>query len=173
MKPLLILIGSALIPAAGIAAPEALLKSEYEKIRDERNQAPAFAARKMDANTVKFLDAVKKDWELRSSECPDPAFTKIVGLTGMSNDVKGVVEFYTHITPPFSANDHHRNAKEAVIAATLTVSLPISVDSLVHTKEGLAYIKNSQTTVTVFEDTEKGLKRTVYVKPTKGEQDGA
>jgi hypothetical protein len=173
MKPLLILIGTVLIPAAGIAAPEGLLKAEYVRIVEERNQAPFFAEHKMEDADVKFLEAVKREWELRSSECPDTAFTKIVGLTGMSNDVKGVVDFFTHETPPFSGNDDRRNAKEAVIAATLTVSLPISVDNLVHTMEGLAYIKNSQTTVTVFEDTEKGLKRNVYVKPAEGEQAGA
>ena len=156
-----------LIPGAEIAAPKAFLKSEYEKIRDERNQAPTFAARKMDAKAADFLEVVKRDWELRSSESPDSAFSKIAGLTGFSNDVKGVVDFYTHKTPPYSKDDHQRNAKEAVIAATLTVSLPISVDSVLHAKGGLTYIKNSQTTATVFEDTEKGLKRTVYVKPAR------
>ena len=158
-----------MIPVAGIAAPDALLKSEYEKIRNERNQAPMFAARKMDADAAKFLDVVKSDWESRSSECPDSAFAKIAGLTGVSEDVEGVVAFYTHKTPPYSAEDHRRNAKEAVFAAALTISLPISADNLIHTKEGVAYIRNSKNSVTVFEDTEKGLKRTVYVKPASKE----
>ena len=160
-----------MIPVSGIAAPEVLLKSEYERIRNERNQAPSFTARKMDAGSAKFLDVVRAEWESRSHECPDSAFAKIAQLTGVKEAVKGVVAFYTHKTPPYSAVDRRRNAKEAVIAAALTISLPIPVDNLIHTKEGLAYIRNSKNSVTVFEDTEMGLKRTVYGKPAKGERD--
>lgn len=162
---LLTAMGTVLIPTVAVAAPDAPLKSEYEKIRKERNQAPLFASRKMDADDARFIERVKATWEVQASECPDPNFAKIAALTGMEKTVAGVVAFHTHKTPPYSPEDPARNAKEAVIAATLTVTLPISVDSLVHTRDGLAYIKNSKDLVTVFEDTDKGLKRTVYVKP--------
>ena len=164
-KSLLVLIGTVIIPVAGIAAPNVLLKSDYEEIRSERNQAPTYTARKMDAESTKFLELIQSEWESQLSKCPDSAFTKIAAVTGVSNDVAGVVAFHTHKTPPYSALDHRRNAKEAVFAATLTVSLPISADNLIHTRDGVAFIKNSKNLVTVFEDTEEGLKRTIYRKP--------
>lgn len=169
-RPLALLIVASLLPAAGIAAPEVLRKAEYDRIRAERNEAPSFTAREMDGEAARFLEVVKATWDARSRACPDPAFAKIAQLIGMKETVQGVVAFHTHKTPPFSLTDHRRNAKEAVIAATLTIALPTSVDNLIHTKEGAAYIRVSETCVEVFEDAGKGLARTFYVKPDQGEQ---
>lgn len=164
----MILLSVTMTPIGVMAAPEkAISKKEYEKIVKDRNLGSEFAAREMDAGDVEFLDAVRSNWNLRTSSCPDEVFAKMAEITGVSVDVRGVVALYTHKTPPFSGDDDHRNLVEAEIAAVLTVSLPTTMDNLIYVKPGVAYIRHSEKSVTVYEDTAKGLKCDFYSKSDK------
>ena len=164
---LVLLVGIALAPLSGLSAMEAIKKSEYDQIRKARAAAPTFVSRKIEDGMAAYLKKVREDWTVETQVCPDPTFAKIAALTWVKESVEGVVSLYTHKTPKFSFLNQSRNVREAVIAATTTVALPISLDSLIHTREGLAFVRLSKSRVEVFEDTEKGLRRTVYVDAPK------
>ena len=83
---------------------------------------------------------------------------------GTPASAASVVRLHTHKMPPFGPGKDERNLREATLAGAMMVALPVSVDGIIHHKEGLAFIKISNKVVQVYEDTGKGLKSTLYVK---------
>ena len=156
------------MPIAAMAdAEKTISKKDYEKVINKRNQAPVYTKEVMDAHAATFLIAVKEKWVIRTSECPCRTFSKIAEVTGVKENVAGVVSLFTHKTPSYSEVDDHRNLVEAEIAAVLSISLPQSMDNVIYAKSGAAYVMHTKSCVTVFEDTIRGLKSTMYIKPDK------
>ena len=155
------------MPVTASATPELLKKIQYDKLRKERSEAPVFAARAMDEATTAYLKDVQANWVAKTTECPDTIFTKITLMVDMEPTTASVVRLHSHKMPPFAPGKDERNLREATLAAATMVALPISVDSLIHHKEGFAFIKLTDEFVQVYEDTEKGLKVTLYKKEPK------
>jgi len=51
---------------------------------------------------------------------------------------------------------------EMLIATTMAMALPNSMDHLLYLGEGVCFIKYSEEVIEVFEDTQDGLSRTLY-----------
>ena len=66
--------------------------------------------------------------------------------------------------------DHRRNAKEAIVATAQATALPRSVDNVIYVGDGLAFVRVSENCLEVFEDTDDGLRRTIYFRKKKGKQ---
>ena len=82
----------------------------------------------------------------------------------------GVVEFHTHKTLPYSFFDFGRNAKESLVATVTVIASPSSIDGRVYHADGTCFVKLAENVVEVFEDSENGLVRTLYVKAKSGEK---
>lgn len=157
------------MPVTASATPALLKKVQYDKLREKRSEAPVFAARVMDEETTAYLKDVQTKWVAKATECPDTVFTEIALMVDMDATAASVVRLHTHKMPPFAPGKDERNLREATLAGAMMVALPVSVDGVIHHKEGLAFIKISNKVVQVYEDTGKGLKSTLYVKGLKKE----
>ena len=137
-------------------------KVRYDDMRG-RLETPAFTVRPIDAETAEFIGKVKETWSLHQQENPDPIFAEISSVTGFEENVEGVAKLYTHEIPEYSFVDLRRNAKEAVMAVTLAVAIPQSLDNQFYTSEGIGFVKLGENHLELFEDTDEGLSRSLYI----------
>ncbi len=140
-------------------------KKKYDGLKEKRLQAPVFAVHPIDAETEAFLENARSSWKAQSDETPDPIFAEIASVIGGESTVEGVVSFYTHELPEFSFFDRSRNAEATLMAEALLMALPISLDGRIYVKDRLAFTKLNENGIEVFEDTERGLRRALYIKP--------
>lgn len=149
------------------------MKIKYDKSRDQLlEQAPPFATHPLDGEMQAFLQSVRAEWKVHDQDLPDAVFSEISSVTGLDESVHGVVEFHTYEIPEFSFFKPRRNAQEAVMATTMAVALPVSVDQRIYVGDGICFIKFSDSLVEVYADTDDGLRRTRYWKGNGGKQGG-
>ncbi|MGI9239633.1 MAG: hypothetical protein ACR2RV_02465 [Verrucomicrobiales bacterium] len=161
------MIRKVLVPGVAMAAVmftawQVYGKLRYDQLRD-RLETPAFTIRPIDAESAEFIRTVKESWLLHQEDSPDPIFAEISKITGLDETVGGVAKFYTHEIPEYSFVDLRKNANEAVIATTLMVSIPQSLDGQFYAGEGIGFVKLGANHVELFEDTEDGLSRSLYI----------
>lgn len=170
-KILIIMFGMVFIAIAGFFALQIPIKMRYDNLRDQLLEATYVAVHPLDAEAAGFLESVRESWEVHNLECPDSVFSEVSTATGVDESVEGVVNFYTHEIPEYSFFNLRRNLEEGVRAAIMAVALPSSVDNRIYHNDGICFIKLSENLVDVFEDTDDGLGRTLYLKVKNGEQD--
>ena len=162
-------IGIAIVLVGGFFGLQIPLKQKYDGLMSEVSAATRFVAQPMDAEAVSFLESVRDSWTVQSNEDSDSIFAEISSVTGIQNTVDGVVEFYTHEILPYSFFDFSRNMKECSMATATAIAVPISIDGRVYHADGTGFVKLTENLVEVFEDSETGLVRTLYVKASSGE----
>lgn len=173
LKTLYIALGIAVIVVGGFFGLQVPLKKKYDGLRDQVIAATQFVAHPINDETREFLESVRGTWMVHDREEPDPAFSEISTVTGIPNTVDGVVEFHTHTIAPYSFIDFSQNKKESLIALAMAIALPTSMDARVYHGEGICFVKVNESLVEVYEDSEKGLSRVLYMKAKSGAQGAA
>ena len=144
-------------------------KNGYDKIRENLKEVPVFKAAEIDAGKAEFLDQVKQQWHVRFTEDPDEATLQALEVTEFSQDVAGMVELYTHQVPPYSLFNPARNKREAVRATTMTLILPMPLDGTIHHADGVAYVQLKEDLVMLHQDTDQGIRSTLYSRDKEKE----
>jgi len=163
-------MGIALFLTLGFFGLQIPLKQKYDGLMNKVRAASQFIAHPIDAEALSFLESVKRSWTVHSHESPDPIFAEIHSVTGIQNTVDGVVEFYTHDPLPYSYFDLNRNTKESLVTSAKALASPTSIDGQIYHGNGTCFVKITETVVEVFNDSEVGLARTLYVKVKAGEK---
>lgn len=148
----------------GFFAWQISLKTRFDNLRERVSQGAQLKVVDMDETSEAFLTGVQRSWEIQAQEVPDPIFSEIFAMTGMPESVAGVAEFYTHQIPAYSFFSPQRNAREASIALAMAVSMPVSMDGKLYKAGEVCFVKISDACVEVFEDTGRGLQRSLYYK---------
>jgi len=162
-KPLQILSLVILVLLAGYFGWQIPLKKKYDHLRDQLlDPSLSFRVQDFEQDDLTFLETVKKDWDVVAQECPDVVFAEISEAVGFEESAQGVVDFHTYKLAPFSFFNHRQNVNEMLIATTMAMALPNSMDHLLYLGEGVCFIKYSEEVIEVFEDTQDGLSRTLY-----------
>lgn len=150
-------------------------KNRFDRLRAQVSQV-TLSKVSMDEAGETLLATVKGAWKLQTQEVPDSVFSEIASMTGLPESVAGVAEFFTHEIPEFSFFSFSQNADEAVMALAMAVALPTSVDGKLYKSENVCFVKIGESCVEVFENTKKGLRRSLYYQSenetSKGENGG-
>ena len=168
-SPFILIVVAAVLAFVGYLLWQIPAKARYTKLLDQLAQAPRFVAHPMDEESAALLDSVESSWQLHTNDSPDPVFAEIASVTRFENSVAGVVALYTHRVPEYSFFNRERNKRESVLATTLAIALPVSMDSRVYHKDGMAFVRIADSVIEVFEDTDKGISRRLYMKPKEPE----
>ncbi len=138
-------------------------KKKYDSLREELD-TPVFVVCDIGSAEQTFIDDVRASWYKHAEECPDSILSDVMKKIGYANSVEGLIDLYGHQIPPYSFFDSERNKREAIIAVTLAVIAPITVDGCIYHKDGFAYLRLNNQAVECFEDTSDGVKYTLYFK---------
>lgn len=126
---------------------------------------PLYKIERMDSEGETFLEMVTGSWDLHTDESPDSAWGTIAAATGFTNDLDGLLSFFTHKIQSYSYLNTRRNASEAAVAASLAVFAPASVDGIISVRDNLAFIRVADRAVLVYETIPAGLRTRTFIKP--------
>ena len=164
------LVALAVVFAFGIDYFAAMRR--YEKLRTDAD-SPLLQSIPIKQKEQEFLRDVQDSWFVRKSIWPDDTTAGLCELVGFEPTIDGFLALHTHEVPPFSIFDKERNLEEAGRAGALSQFKHQTTDNRIYWKKGVAYMIVRENIVDCYEDTDNGIRRTIYTKtkkPNKSEQ---
>ena len=139
----------------------------YNKVLRNLEEIPAIKAAEINVVKMEFLDQVQEQWHAGLIEEPDKAMPLALEEAEFSQDVEGIVKLFTHSLPTYSFFNPASNEREGTRATIMAMILPVTMDNTIHHAQGLAYFQPRPDMVILHEDTDKGIRTTIYLRDRK------
>lgn len=135
---------------------------------------PIFYIHPMDEAEHQFIDNVKASWNIVGQTNTNKDFEGFLKRVGHDGTVKTFVYVGSSELPGFSFFNLGRNKRVVDIVNNLDLLVDETADNTIYYKDGLVYLrmksKGSSAIIQVYEDSDDGIKSTLYhVKLESGE----
>lgn len=148
-------------------------KSKYDEATGFFQKA-SFTSATATEKDDQFIAEITQNWDKHpATGISSEELEHRLKLAGFPYTLDGLVDFQTHLVPPFSYFDQGRNKKEVVRAAVMNIGSPIFGKGVIVSSEKYVYHQQPSGLINLFLRTKDGIRHTVLTKPLEASLESA